>query len=359
MSVMSPQKRKRDSHDMPELRAAPGLSQDTSEFEQQYIHQAEDDEHQIDFSMSVMPQHQHTDDPMVTDQQPQQQPEQQSPNHQRSHSHSQQGVVSSATDTATAALAQYHTMSVPQPTENTFMHQPTEGGDRVSATPIDQTPGPRSGSFGEIDGNGQNGDASSPSGAQATPGGSKPSVGSEEWHKVRRDNHKEGKFQFVRCYSCIPAICTKSNNHSLVERRRRETINEGINEIAKIVPGCEKNKGSILARAVQFITQLKDNETQNIEKWTLEKLLTEQAIAELSSSCDKLKNECQRARAECELWKKAAQKAGVTSVEGVAPSAGANPGAVSGDAKEPVSVPTAPNTVAAAVAATAANEDTE
>ena len=98
---------------------------------------------------------------------------------------------------------------------------------------------------------------------------------------------------------------------SIVERRRRETINEGINELAKIVPGCEKNKGSILARAVQFITQLKENETQNIEKWTLEKLLTEQAIAELSTSCDKLKAECQRAGGECEQWKKAAQKAGM------------------------------------------------
>ena len=106
-----------------------------------------------------------------------------------------------------------------------------------------------------------------------------------------------------------------ANSPSTVERRRRETINEGINELAKIVPGCEKNKGSILARAVQFITQLKENETQNIEKWTLEKLLTEQAIAELSSSCDKLKAECQRAWAECEQWKLAAQKAGA-SIDG-------------------------------------------
>lgn len=83
------------------------------------------------------------------------------------------------------------------------------------------------------------------------------------------------------------------------------------------MPGCEKNKGSILARAVQFITQLKENETQNIEKWTLEKLLTEQAIAELSSSCDKLKSECQRAWHDCEQWKKAAQDAGVSiDIEG-------------------------------------------
>lgn len=110
---------------------------------------------------------------------------------------------------------------------------------------------------------------------------------------------------------------------------------------------------------MQFITQLKDNETQNIEKWTLEKLLTEQAIAELSSSCDKLKNECQRARAECEQWKKAAQKAGITSVEGVGAGAGAGANAgAAGDAKDLVPAP-APNTVAAAVAATAANEDAE
>ncbi len=97
-----------------------------------------------------------------------------------------------------------------------------------------------------------------------------------------------------------------------MERRRRETINEGINELAKIVPGCEKNKGSILQRAVSFITQLRENETQNIEKWTLEKLLTEQAIAELSASVEKLKNECERAWREADMWKKTCQNAGLT-----------------------------------------------
>ena len=84
----------------------------------------------------------------------------------------------------------------------------------------------------------------------------------------------------------------------LVERRRRETINEGINELAKIVPGCEKNKGSILQRAVQYIQQLRENETKNIEKWTLEKLLTDQAMAELVGSVEKLKAELERARGE-------------------------------------------------------------
>ena len=97
-----------------------------------------------------------------------------------------------------------------------------------------------------------------------------------------------------------------------MERRRRETINEGINELAKIVPGCEKNKGSILQRAVQYIQQLKENEAQNIEKWTLEKLLTEQAIQDLSQRNEKLTKDNERAWREAETWKKACQQAGVT-----------------------------------------------
>lgn len=173
--------------------------------------------------------------------------------------------------TAAAALGVYPGMTVPQPTDISFATQPSDG-DRNQDSFLDNSQ--------------QAGDSfmegSTPSGR-----GSKPAVGSDEWHKVRKDNHKE------------------------VERRRRETINEGINELAKIVPGCEKNKGSILQRAVAFITQLKENETQNIEKWTLEKLLTEQAIAELSASNDKLKAENERAWREVETWKKTCQSAGL------------------------------------------------
>lgn len=115
----------------------------------------------------------------------------------------------------------------------------------------------------------------------------KPSVGTDEWHRLRRDNHKE------------------------VERRRRETINEGITEIAKIVPGCERNKGSILNRAIEYIQQLKDNEAQNIEKWTLEKLLMDQAVSELTSQNEKLKNDLQRAWREAEAWRKTCASAGL------------------------------------------------
>ncbi|KAI9050197.1 hypothetical protein LZ554_006338 [Drepanopeziza brunnea f. sp. 'monogermtubi'] len=174
--------------------------------------------------------------------------------------------------TAQAALAGiYPTMTVPQATDVAFATQDSDGGRDNPYMDSNQNDG------------GYPGYGQEP--VERSRG--KPAVGSDEWHKVRKDNHKE------------------------VERRRRETINEGINELAKIVPGCEKNKGSILQRAVQFITQLKENETQNIEKWTLEKLLTEQAIAELSASNDKLKAECERAWREVETWKKTCQSAGL------------------------------------------------
>ncbi|EWC47821.1 hypothetical protein DRE_03021 [Drechslerella stenobrocha 248] len=108
----------------------------------------------------------------------------------------------------------------------------------------------------------------------------KPQVGSEEWHRVRKDNHKE------------------------VERRRRETINEGINELAKIVPGCEKNKGSILQRTVQYINELKKELEKVNNDRGVEKMLTDQAMRDLTNANDKLKAECERAWREADTWKK-------------------------------------------------------
>ncbi|KAJ3509900.1 hypothetical protein NLJ89_g4972 [Agrocybe chaxingu] len=74
-------------------------------------------------------------------------------------------------------------------------------------------------------------------------GGRSAAMGSDEWSRQRKDNHKE------------------------VERRRRGNINEGINELGRIVPSGsgEKAKGAILARAVQYIHHLKENEARNIE----------------------------------------------------------------------------------------------
>lgn len=108
----------------------------------------------------------------------------------------------------------------------------------------------------------------------------KPQHGTEEWYRVRRDNHKE------------------------VERRRRENINQGIRDIAALMPFHDNNKLAILQRAVEYIKRLKENENNNIEKWTLEKLLTDQAVGELSTSNEKLKRELEKAYKELEHWKR-------------------------------------------------------
>ncbi|KAI0799557.1 hypothetical protein BC629DRAFT_1285300 [Irpex lacteus] len=100
-------------------------------------------------------------------------------------------------------------------------------------------------------------------------------MSSEDWARQRKDNHKE------------------------VERRRRGNINEGINELGRIVPNGsgEKAKGAILSRAVQYIHHLKENEARNIEKWTLEKLLMDQAMGDLQSQLDEVKRLWEEERA--------------------------------------------------------------
>lgn len=195
----------------------------------------------------------------------------QNPGHPQHSSGSQSNIDS------TAAAALNYTMNVPGPPAQDFASQPTTGMD---GQPMSDFQGLDNGSagIGAQDTPGHEGGLASPGDTAGMSG--KPTVGSDEWHKVRKDNHKE------------------------VERRRRETINEGINELAKIVPGCEKNKGSILARAVQYIGKLQDDAHSNIDKWTFEKLVTEQAISDLSAKLSR----CVRER---DAWMRIAKENGV------------------------------------------------
>ncbi|TRM63243.1 hypothetical protein BD626DRAFT_496024 [Schizophyllum amplum] len=114
------------------------------------------------------------------------------------------------------------------------------------------------------DDSGEGSPGGSPSGRRA---GRNPAMGTDEWTRLRKDNHKE------------------------VERRRRGNINEGINELGRIVPSGsgEKAKGAILSRAVQYIHHLKENESRNIEKWTLEKLLMDQAMGDLQAQLEEVR----------------------------------------------------------------------
>lgn len=60
----------------------------------------------------------------------------------------------------------------------------------------------------------------------------KPIPGSAEWYELRKENHKK------------------------VERKRRETINQAMDDLGAVIPGNEKNKSRILGRAVQHIKGL-------------------------------------------------------------------------------------------------------
>ncbi|KZO92463.1 hypothetical protein CALVIDRAFT_504287 [Calocera viscosa TUFC12733] len=115
-------------------------------------------------------------------------------------------------------------------------------------------------------------------------GRKKPQQGSEEWARQRKDNHKE------------------------VERRRRGNINDGITELSRIVPNGEKNKGAVLQRAVQYIHQLKENEARNIEKWTLEKLLMDQAMGDLQAQLEETRKRWEGEREERERLARRAEE---------------------------------------------------
>lgn len=180
-------KRKRESQDIAGGRAAPVMN--SQEFENHYL-QTDDDgmnnaDGVMDFSPALAALVQRGGDHDDAEHDSAQLPVQ-----------GGDGSGQSASDTAAAAMAQYHTMTVPQSTEQSFMTQ-TEGGDRQNSTSAEQggsNAQHRHSSFGDFDTSAAqlspNGETSPVAGGAS--GGSKPAVGSEEWHKVRKDNHKEG-----------------------------------------------------------------------------------------------------------------------------------------------------------------------
>jgi bHLH factor len=113
--------------------------------------------------------------------------------------------AASVGDTAAAALA-YHQMQVPQPTELSF--QPNPNAEGASFTMGDHHQ-PQQTGMQDFSLEALKAATQTPRSGQATTnesppntGGHKPPVGSEEWHKVRRDNHKEGMIVSMK-YLCM------------------------------------------------------------------------------------------------------------------------------------------------------------
>lgn len=94
----------------------------------------------------------------------------------------------------------------------------------------------------------------------------------------------------------------------------------------------EKAKGAVLARAVQYIHHLKENEARNIEKWTLEKLLMDQAMGDLQAQLEEMRRlweeeRAARQRAENELEVlRGAPQTGVASAVSALPRPSSQPG---------------------------------
>jgi transcriptional regulator CBF1 len=108
---------------------------------------------------------------------------------QASTDHSEAADPANASSTAAAALgSMYPTLHVPQSTEETFAAQSVGDDHQDSSYKLDVTH-----PDGLPDMSGANGVRGPDSIFKPTnPGGPKPTVGSEEWHKMRKDNHKEG-----------------------------------------------------------------------------------------------------------------------------------------------------------------------
>lgn len=112
--------------------------------------------------------------------------------------HTEPSDPSNATSTAQAALGIFPTLHVPPSTEEQFAAQ-------VAADEHNHDNGYNgdvSQPDGLLDGSPVNGGPQTPSNGiqhahryatSASGSNSKPTVGSEEWHKMRKDNHKEGK----------------------------------------------------------------------------------------------------------------------------------------------------------------------
>ncbi|KAI8618568.1 hypothetical protein BC830DRAFT_1108102 [Chytriomyces sp. MP71] len=97
----------------------------------------------------------------------------------------------------------------------------------------------------------------------------------------------------------IPADPTTKKSHKDIERRRREAIAQGITDLAILVPDALNcKKGKVIEAAVEYIHLLREAEQQNIQKWTLEKMMFDDTIKRLSDQIMEARSSNQALREE-------------------------------------------------------------
>ncbi|KAH6576914.1 hypothetical protein BASA60_004316 [Batrachochytrium salamandrivorans] len=63
-----------------------------------------------------------------------------------------------------------------------------------------------------------------------------------------------------------------------------------------MVPDGDKNKGSVLQRAIQYILQLQQQQSSVNEQWSKDKIMTEQLLADITKQNEILKDDNQALR---------------------------------------------------------------
>lgn len=125
----------------------------------------------------------------------------------------------------------------------------------------------------------------------------------EEWEKSRRANHVR-TFDFMLVFGIRLISFSISNSQKEVERRRRETINQGLDQLQALLPpppvpslpvgtaGTQKqNKSDILGHAINHIKEMRQTAQVDYNNWTLEKLLKDQEIKKGQQEIVSLKEE--------------------------------------------------------------------
>lgn len=77
------------------------------------------------------------------------------------------------------------------------------------------------------------------------------------------------------------------------------------------MPNCDKNKGAILQRAIEYIVQLNDEKKNMTERWEQSNMTTAHAINEISSANSKLKLEVNRRGGVALKWLQRCRDAGL------------------------------------------------
>lgn len=81
----------------------------------------------------------------------------------------------------------------------------------------------------------------------------------------------------------------RKENHKNVEKKRRETINDGIKRLANLVPNPDKNKSRIINQAADYIERILEEGRGQRERATGERVALEKEVRELREEVEGLR----------------------------------------------------------------------